>query len=530
MGVGARARQRLALAGGWRARRRRRRRRRERDSRRRSRRTATSRYSRLVCPRRLTANTRYHAFVVPTFETGRLAGPGPRPGRRPRTRRLSAWEDYPDKPAGATLPYYHRWYFRTGDQGDFEYLVPHPRATHARRQGRRPRRRPPAPRQQHPRRHRPAVRRASSSSAARCACPTRRSPPDEIATRNRFENWDQSPPAAAPYPQPFQSDMAAFVNLPDDYAVHTAEDANAASGLDLDPAGDPDPLITSPLYGRWHALTQRLLRRSRRRPARPGRQLGPRAQPRPSPPPRRRVRHAGHPVAPRAVHGCRVGPDRRRARGQPPHPAGPARASSSRQSWWSPRSPRSLDDTARSGCCGSPRPRTGTCCSRDAAGDDARRSHQARSRPVPAPSSGQATVRHRLDHARSPDTTLLSATAAPIATRPARRTATAAAVRRRHHARLAARAGSTPARCRPRRRRSPRPASSRPMTSPTPIDIPPLPSLGARPVADWLLDLLRRRRWLPWLVLALAIAARDRRCRALRRRRASPATSSERSC
>ena len=33
-------------------------------------------YSRLLCPRRLGDNTGYHAFVVPTFETGRLAGLG----------------------------------------------------------------------------------------------------------------------------------------------------------------------------------------------------------------------------------------------------------------------------------------------------------------------------------------------------------------------------------------------------------------------------------------------------------------------
>ncbi|HEV7716266.1 MAG TPA: hypothetical protein VGO53_11760, partial [Steroidobacteraceae bacterium] len=33
-------------------------------------------YSRIVCPRRLADNTAYHAFLVPTFEPGRLAGLG----------------------------------------------------------------------------------------------------------------------------------------------------------------------------------------------------------------------------------------------------------------------------------------------------------------------------------------------------------------------------------------------------------------------------------------------------------------------
>ena len=33
-------------------------------------------YSRILCPRRLEADTYYHAFVVPTYEAGRLAGLG----------------------------------------------------------------------------------------------------------------------------------------------------------------------------------------------------------------------------------------------------------------------------------------------------------------------------------------------------------------------------------------------------------------------------------------------------------------------
>src|SRR6185437_4899375 len=33
-------------------------------------------YSRLVCPRRLQESSAYHAFLVPVFESGRLAGLG----------------------------------------------------------------------------------------------------------------------------------------------------------------------------------------------------------------------------------------------------------------------------------------------------------------------------------------------------------------------------------------------------------------------------------------------------------------------
>ena len=73
------------------------------------------------------------------------------------------------------------------------------------------------------------------------------------AEQRQYENWDQ------PYPDPFEVALAKFINLPDDYAAQTAATANAATGIGAGISDDPDPLITSPLYGRWHALTQRLL-------------------------------------------------------------------------------------------------------------------------------------------------------------------------------------------------------------------------------------------------------------------------------
>ncbi len=73
--------------------------------------------SRLLCARKLEDNTAYHAFVVPAFETGRLAGLGfdiP-PGT---SGQRSSWD------AGQRVhPIYYRWFFRTGEKGDFEFLV-----------------------------------------------------------------------------------------------------------------------------------------------------------------------------------------------------------------------------------------------------------------------------------------------------------------------------------------------------------------------------------------------------------------------
>jgi hypothetical protein len=74
--------------------------------------------SRLVCPRKLKPSTAYQAFVVPTFETGRLAGLG-----QP-TANLDAQQ--PAWAAGQTnteIPIYYEWHFRTGENADFESLV-----------------------------------------------------------------------------------------------------------------------------------------------------------------------------------------------------------------------------------------------------------------------------------------------------------------------------------------------------------------------------------------------------------------------
>lgn len=73
-------------------------------------------YSRLICPRKLEPRTLYHAFLVPSYETGRRAGLGqPTAGVKAQT---PAWPGQP-----LELPVYHRWYFRTGQNFDFEYLV-----------------------------------------------------------------------------------------------------------------------------------------------------------------------------------------------------------------------------------------------------------------------------------------------------------------------------------------------------------------------------------------------------------------------
>ena len=156
-----------------------------------------SAYSRLLCPRRLEADTAYHAFVIPTFETGRLAGLGLDPAGAPHATH-SAWADYAGRPESTNYPFYltlvlpHRL--------DRRLRVPRPPAEAA--AGRRARRRsatwtcrirartfPASP-------SRP--RTGSCDSAAPCRFPTLDLNQEQQDERNRYENWDQPYPTAVP--------------------------------------------------------------------------------------------------------------------------------------------------------------------------------------------------------------------------------------------------------------------------------------------------------------------------------------------
>lgn len=183
-------------------------------------------YSRIVCPRKLDKNTAYDAFLIPVFEAGRRAGLGLDIGNISATR--SAWE------AGVTeFPYYYRWFFRTGTSGDFETLV-----------------RLLVPKPVDPRvgtremdvldpgsnvagLDKPelgGILRLGGALLAPSKVPPE--PPD------KFETWDD------PFPRPLQQTLADLINRADDLNV----------------AGHPDPIITAPLYGTWHALTKRVLK------------------------------------------------------------------------------------------------------------------------------------------------------------------------------------------------------------------------------------------------------------------------------
>ncbi|MDH3638320.1 MAG: hypothetical protein OES09_07615, partial [Gammaproteobacteria bacterium] len=209
-------------------------------------------YSRILCPRKLDPSSRYHSFLIPTFETGRLAGLGIDPAKAPHAT-ASAWEDYPGREAPTQFPIYHRWFFRTGSRGDFEYLVrllePKPADS---RVGRRDMD------VQNPGSNISGITDAELDGVLKLGgallAPLS---DDEEAEIEKWETWDQHP-----HPHAFQSELAQFINLADTYSAEDSATANQGTDLDPNIKNDPDPLITPPIYGRWHALTNRLLKQS----------------------------------------------------------------------------------------------------------------------------------------------------------------------------------------------------------------------------------------------------------------------------
>jgi len=73
--------------------------------------------SRLMCPRCLEPGMTYTAFLVPSFERGRLAGLNE---EMDESVGGMAWES---NGATVTLPVYYQWRFGTGEAGDFESLA-----------------------------------------------------------------------------------------------------------------------------------------------------------------------------------------------------------------------------------------------------------------------------------------------------------------------------------------------------------------------------------------------------------------------
>lgn len=197
-------------------------------------------YCRILCPRKLKANVAYHAFLIPSFEGGRKAGLGLKADEGDLENNFAsryAW----GAPDQKEFPYYYRWYFRTGTVGDFEYLV---------------RLLTPKPAndkiglrdmdvQQ------PGWNIEGIDPEGELGGILKLGGALRVPQATTHDDW-----AKIGYPQTIQRDIADFLNAADDYQK---PGDNPIVVSDPDDAQDPDPLITPPLYGRWHALVDRLL-------------------------------------------------------------------------------------------------------------------------------------------------------------------------------------------------------------------------------------------------------------------------------
>ena len=167
-----------------------------------------------------------------------------RPDRRPRTTRI-----------------YYRWYFRTGDRGDFEYLVsllkPQPvdPAVGTRDMD-----------VQDPGSNLPGIDDPALVGILRLGGALRVPDADLGAARTR-RRATNTRTGTSPIPTLSKPRWPSSSTWPTTMPHRLPLAANAATGHRRRRSDDPDPLITSPLYGRWHALTQRLLLNSDGTPA-----------------------------------------------------------------------------------------------------------------------------------------------------------------------------------------------------------------------------------------------------------------------
>jgi len=217
-------------------------------------------YSRLICPRKLIPATDYHAFVIPSYESGRLAGTGAAAKAIADAKLSVAWETIDENKA---FPYYYRWSFSTGTMGDFEYLVRllKPKVADS-RVGRRVMDMT-LPKgnvlwtedEAHPL---GGILRLGGALKV----PVEALTEVEIQKMSKFDDW-----AIKNFPEihPFQEQVVKLLNLANDYNITSSENANEAvskgdNHLPIDPNVDKDPLITPPIYGRWHARVERVFK------------------------------------------------------------------------------------------------------------------------------------------------------------------------------------------------------------------------------------------------------------------------------
>jgi hypothetical protein len=178
-------------------------------------------YARLMCPRKLEANTSYTGFIVPSLDVGRRAGLGEVIADN-EDGSIRSW-------AGAAIdfPVYYQWRFRTGVEGDFELLV-----------------RALVPRDMDPR---VGVRDMDISRPGFGVASVTNPPDGKVSLEGAL---------LAP------TSKRRGLDPTSDFAPKVAEKINAPAAVLAAPVseiiGASDPVVAPPIYGSWHAGVERV--------------------------------------------------------------------------------------------------------------------------------------------------------------------------------------------------------------------------------------------------------------------------------
>ncbi|GAB4042323.1 hypothetical protein [Spirosoma litoris] len=178
--------------------------------------------SRILCPRHLEPNTAYHAFLIPTFEIGRKAGLG-EPVADTDPALTFSWSS--DETAEKPYPIYYRWFFRTGAGGDFESLV---RLLQPRDMDKRV-----------------GIRDMDVQAPGFGMGSVSVTPDNTVGLEGALlaPTTERKPKTPLDSVSDFPEKVQPIVNLPEEIL---AANPNA------------DPVVSPPLYGKWHSLISRL--------------------------------------------------------------------------------------------------------------------------------------------------------------------------------------------------------------------------------------------------------------------------------
>lgn len=205
-----------------------------------------SAFSRLMSTRKLERNTKYTAFLIPAFETGRLGGMGESlkddggtidvPSQHP------SWGDVTGfsfaRKRATEFPFYKQWRFTTSELGDFEYLV----------------------RLLQPKEMAPELG-ARDLDITETGMGLNTSYSETVNLEGAL-----MPPTYVPKPWPDSgggnSDQGYIDQLMNILNLQDSLSENSSPSISTNPFYaapiEDDPIITPPLYGQWHALKNRI--------------------------------------------------------------------------------------------------------------------------------------------------------------------------------------------------------------------------------------------------------------------------------